>query len=444
MPTGPAPKGPRLWLEPERARPNRKPTPASWTIRDDGGYKRRLDIGPDDRPRAEVELQAYLAEKHQIPAGKRDPSQRLTADVLALYARDVAVDHSRPDESSSRIERLLNFWGKPQFASEVLAEQKVKDEPMTGFLVDVRTATCKAYYRWVGANRSAAMDLELLRAAINHMIAEGKLDRPVPIWLPPEGEARDRWLTRSEVATILHAAWRQKREDAARERWPLLDHAIRLRAARLTGNEIAKELGCTRNQVIGQLWRHDQRKNDDSDGMHTLRHVARFVLVSLYTGKRKTAALMGAFLRKPGYGYIDLRHGVWYPPAGKRRTKKRQPPQPLPAPLLGHMRRWEKNGQLHPVEFGDEPVARVDKAFRALVRELGFEDVVIHTLRHTAITWGLQNGMELWDASGYFGVSVEVLDRVYGHHSSGHLQAAAALMGRPRSRSKAATERRTG
>lgn len=444
MRTGPAPKGPRLWLEPERARPGRKPTPARWTIRDDGGYKRSLDLGPDDRALAEIALQTYLAEKHEIPAGKRDPSQRLTADVLALYARDVAVDHSRPEETSARIERLLSFWGNPTFAREVLVAQKVRDEPMTGFLVDVRTATCKAYYRWVGANRSAAMDLELLRAAIRHMMAEGKLDRPVPIWLPPEGEARDRWLTRSEVATILHAAWRQRREQAARARWSHLDYAIRLRDAGKSSAQIAAELGCSRSQVIGQLWRHDQRQDTEGDSVPTLQHVARFILVSLYTGKRKTAALMGAFTRKPGYGYIDLKQGVWYPPAGKKKTKKRQPPQPLPAPLLGHMRRWEKNGQSHPVEFNGAPVERVDKAFRALVRDLGFDDVVIHTLRHTAITWGLQNGMELWQAEGYFGVSVEVLNRVYGHHSVDHLQGAADLMSRPRAPSKAATGRRTG
>jgi integrase len=73
---------------------------------------------------------------------------------------------------------------------------------------------------------------------------------------------------------------------------------------------------------------------------------------------------------------------------------------------------------------------RLDKSFRSIVKACGFCDVVIHTLRHTAITWGLQNGMDLWDASGYFGVSVEVLDRVYGHHSPHHLRQAASIMGR--------------
>ncbi len=431
MSVGPQPKGPRLWLEPERTRKGRAATPAAWCIRDDGGYKRRLSFSADDRRSAEEALQDYLAEKHAIPAGERHPSQRLTADILALYARDVAPDHERPEEARRRIERLLSFWAQPALAVGILEDQGIKGEALNGFATDIRTVTCKTYYRWVGANRTAAMDLELLRAAINHSVKEEKLDRPVLVWMPEAGQARERWLTRSEAAQILWVAWRQKRSDNARARWPHLPRALALRAQGKTSSQIAAAVGSTRNQVAGQLWRHDQREADGGDGLLTTQHVARFILVSLYTGKRKSAALLGAFERKPGYGYIDLGQGVWHPPAGKRRTKKRQPPQPLPAPLLGHLRRWKRNGQRHPVEYDGLPVERLDKAFRALVRGLEFDDVVIHSLRHTAITWGLQRGMELWQASGYFGVSVEVLDRVYGHHSPNHLRDAAAKMARP-------------
>lgn len=431
MSTGPQPKGPRLWLEPERARKGRSSTPSAWTIRDDGGFKRRLSFGPNDRRSAEEALQDYLAEKHTIASGERGPHQRLTADVLALYARDVAPDHKRPEETATRIERLLRFWAQPAFAMRVLHEQGIKGEPMSGHVSDIRTATCKAYYRWVGTKRSGAMDLELLRASASHSVSEKKLDRSVNFWLPDPGAPRDRWLTRSEAAQIVWKAWRQRRQDQAEDRWPDLNKAIALRAAGKSSSQIAAAVDSTRNKVIGQLWRHDLRMSNDTAGLHTTRHVARFILVALYTGKRKAAALAGAFNRKQGFGYIDLDQGLWHPPAGKRPTNKRQPAQPLPRPLLAHMRRWRKNGQDFAIEFRDEPVDRLDKSFRAIIRECGFDDVVIHTLRHTAITWGLQNGMDLWDASGYFGVSVEVLDRVYGHHSPHHLRHAADLMGRP-------------
>lgn len=429
MSTGPQPKGPRLWLEPERARKGRSPTPSAWTIRDDGGFKRRLPFGPKDRAGAEEALKDYLAEKHAIAPGECSPTQRLTADVLALYARDVVPDHERPEDASPRIERLLIFWAQPAFAMRTMHEQGIKGEPMTGHVADIRTATCKAYYRWGGTKRSGAMDLELLRAAINYSVAEKKLDRPVTPWIPDTDAPRDRWLTRSEAAQIIWKAWRQRRADQAESRWPLINEAIALRARGLSSAGIAQALGVTRNKVAGQLWRHDERTANDTSGLYTTRHIARFALISLYTGKRKAAALAGAFSRQRGFGYIDLQNGLWYPQQGKRQTKKRQPAQPIPAPLLSHLRRWKQNGQSFAVEFHGDPIERLDKAFRALVRECGFDDVVIHTLRHTAITWALQEGMTLWDASGYFGVSVEVLERVYGHHSSQHLRDAAAIMG---------------
>ena len=62
----------------------------------------------------------------------------------------------------------------------------------------------------------------------------------------------------------------------------------------------------------------------------------------------------------------------------------------------------------------------VKKAFRTVVKEakidLSAGPVMPHTLRHTAATWLMQNGTNLWEAAGYLGMSVEVLERVYGHH----------------------------
>jgi len=46
----------------------------------------------------------------------------------------------------------------------------------------------------------------------------------------------------------------------------------------------------------------------------------------------------------------------------------------------------------------------------------GFDDVVQHTLRHTAITWAMQRGVKLADAAGFFGVNMDTLERVYFHH----------------------------
>jgi integrase len=97
------------------------------------------------------------------------------------------------------------------------------------------------------------------------------------------------------------------------------------------------------------------------------------------------------------------------------------------------MRRWRKAGQNSAVEFKGRPVQNIAGAFRRLVADSGLTpDVVPHVLRHTGVTWGMQNGMDIWDASGYFGMTVQVLTDVYGHHHPDHLRNAAAKMARRR------------
>jgi hypothetical protein len=55
--------------------------------------------------------------------------------------------------------------------------------------------------------------------------------------------------------------------------------------------------------------------------------------------------------------------------------------------------------------------------------------VTPHTLRHTAATWLRQCGVDKWEAAGFFGMSVEMIDRVYGHHHPDNLRTAARAIG---------------
>ena len=367
-----AAKGPRLWLEKGRLRADGTVTEGQWCIRDDGQYKRRLPYGPGDRAAAEEALASYIASKRRPATREQAPDRALIADVLSTYARERGPAQKRPKELASRIERLLHWWGAPK-------------GQRTAHISDVNAANCRAYVEHVGAVRSAQRDLEILRAAMNYSVQQRQLDYAMPVTLPPKSLPRERWLTRQEAARLLWAAWRSRRLQDGQE----------------------------------DTWGHSK-------------HVARFILASLYTGTRKTAVLQASFKRQPGWGHVDLERGVWHrQPVGTRGTTKRQPAIPIPSNLLAHMRRWARK-QDYLIEYAGHPVERLDKAFRALVKELGLEDVVIHTLRHTAITWGMQNGISLFDASGYFGLSVEMISRVYGHHSPDHLRGAAELMKKAR------------
>jgi integrase len=287
------------------------------------------------------------------------------------------------------LKRLMLWWGQPAFAMKDMRERTGKSRRMTGHLTDIDASTCAAYIGHVGAQRSGAMDLSMLRAAQRHAVDEGKLTRAMKVTLPGPAPPRERWLTRSEAARVCLKAWRHRRD---------------------------------RNGISGE-----------ADNWATRKHLARFIIASLYTGTRKETVLLAAFERIPGYGFIDLDAGLWYrKPFGKRATKKRQTPVRIPDRLLSHMRRWREAGQKFLIEFNGEPVDRIDKAFRELIKDCALtgEKVTPHTLKHTAITWALQSGMQPWDASGYFGVTLDTLERVYGHHSPQHLKAAAAIMGR--------------
>jgi integrase len=148
--------------------------------------------------------------------------------------------------------------------------------------------------------------------------------------------------------------------------------------------------------------------------------VARFILVGLYTGTRAGAICGAALLPTVGRGYVDLDAGVFYRRAARaRETKKRQPPVRLPPRLLAHLRRWQRRrlALRSVIEWNGAPVRRINKAFRSVREAAGLGvDVVPHTLRHTAITWQAQLGVPMHEICGFFGITPEMFDRVYGHH----------------------------
>lgn len=130
---------------------------------------------------------------------------------------------------------------------------------------------------------------------------------------------------------------------------------------------------------------------------------------------------------------MDLNHGIFYWLAeGRRETKNRQPPVPIPPRLLPHLRRWRAKGIVRQfvVEWNGAPLKSVKTAFKSAVTLAGLDgQVTPHTLRHTAATWLMQAGVDKWEAAGFLGMTVEMLDRVYGHHHPNHLQQAAKSIG---------------
>lgn len=360
-------QGPRLRPQAAWTGADGRTREAVWVIRD-GGTKRSTGVrfagGRHPPDEALDALEAYRQEKRATAPRERGRAAAdiLCADAIAVYLTDKAKAHSRPAETAQRARALLSYWGDKTLA-------------------DVTGRSCRQYIELRGRG-AARRELEDLRAAINYCRKEGLCAEVVEVTLPEPAPARDRWLTRSEAARLIWAARRYR--------------------------EVQKGMPTSRRSRA---------------------HVARFILVALYTGTR-AGAVCGAALRPTaGKGWIDLESGVFYRrPEGQRETKKRVPPVRLPGRLVAHLRRWYRLGicRQYAVEWHGKPVAGVGQAFRSVVDDAGLDPgVTPHVLRHTAATWLMQRGTDAWDAAGYLGMTLETLERTYGHHHP-EFQASAA------------------
>ena len=374
-------KSARLWLRPSRiGKKGSIACAATWTILD-GGRQIATGCAAHETQAAERCLADYIARKHKPVRTRLDIEEICLADVLSIYVDDKNLqNHPDAVDIFARLERLNEFWGAKK-------------------LSDINGDSCREYAKARGSDGAARRDLETLRAAVNHHGREGYHRETIRIVLPAKGEARDRWLTRKEAAHLLRVC-RHAREFQTIHRGP--------------------------NK--GERVETDRRP---------LRHLARFILVALYTGTRASAVASASFERGEGRSFVDLDNGIFYRLAqGRRETNKRQPPVPIPPRLLAHLRRWKAKriAFKHVVEWNGEPVKSVKTAFRSAVALSGLEGhISAHTLRHTAATWLMQSGVDKWEAAGFLGMSVEILERVYGHHHPDHLKKAAHSIGyRPR------------
>jgi len=337
---------------------------------------------------ADRALTEYKAAQYQ-PAGSNHPAAVSIADVLLLYARDKGPTNARPRELAAMIDRLNAYWG-------------------TKHVADIKGATCREYARKRGAKTAARNELSALRAAVHYWHAEHTLTAVPVVTLPPANPSRIRWLLRDEAAALLNAAWRARQ---------------------------TMRPGPTKRASRAQTMRGGETKRPIAQ------HLARLILIGLYTGTRPGAILNLYWKPNIMGGWIDLERGVMHRRAeGEGESKKRKPPVRLPSKLLAHLRRWkwlddalppriDKDGNVllrTVVHWHGEPVQKVHKAFRSIVAAAGLgKDVTPHCLRHTRATWLMQAGVDKWEASGSLGMTVEMLETVYGHHHPDFQRAAA-------------------
>jgi integrase len=278
-------------------------------------------------------------------------------DVLRHYTAEKESDVSRSRELASRVDRLSDWWGDKTLAA-------------------VTKANCKAYAKQRSTPAAARRELEDLRAAINLSISEGVCRDAIKVWLPKKPKGRTRFLIRQEAAKLLKTAWsfREVQKGVITKKYPT-------------------------------------------------RHVARFILTALYTSSRSGRVWQASFVRESGRPWVDLEHGLFYREAPDEQApdNKRAPPIRLPPRLLAHMRRWRAKGARYVCEYQGR-AADPKKAFGRVVARAGLSDTAVmrHTFRHTSVTWLMQSGEDKYEVSGFAGMSMDTLDRVYGHHHPDH------------------------
>ena len=361
-------KGARLWLRRRRGRA------AIWVILDQG-REISTDAGEDDIGAAESALAQYIGLKRRPDFGDGHPAKILIADALAEYGEKHAPTTRRPDLIGAAISKLLDFFGDRTVAT-------------------VTNSTCSSYVHWrvsqTDARASqtgkpimastARRELVVLGAALRWCWKEGKIDRPIPISLPPQAGPRERHLSRNEVAALLAGA-----------------------------------LGWDQSGV-----RHRTKIN---------RHLARFILVALYTGTRHDAILRLQWMPNVDGGWIDLAAGVLYRrPTGAVDSIKRRPPVPIPPRLLPHLRRWRGLTARYVIEYAGRSIRSKERRAWRTARDLAGlgPEVTPHILRHTCATMLLQLGVSVYDVAGVLGTTEDVIRRTYGHHAQDHLRHAVA------------------
>ncbi|WAJ27593.1 tyrosine-type recombinase/integrase [Antarcticirhabdus aurantiaca] len=365
-------KGARLWSD---------KASGFWFIRD-GAIKRSTGCRSDNRAGAEDALRAYLDTKYVRPSDSR-ASRLFVTDILIYYGREIAPGQ-KSKATSYAIEPLATWWA-------------------TKKLSDVKRSTCLAYVehrrkqpirqaktdearKKKVSEETARRELTVLRAAINAYHEETPLDALPIVTLPPASPPRTRWLTRDEAARLLKAA----------------------------------------------------RRLEDKDSSRAL---VRFILLGLYTGTRSGALRDLGWMPNSLGGWVDLEHGVIHRRGeDEAETKKRKPPIRIPDRLVGSLARWHaadmtETEKRKPIPFvihyRGKPVDKQRKSWAAALEKAGLpKDITPHILRHTATTWLLHAGVKPFEVASYVGMSVQMVDDVYGHHSPEHQKEIAANIGR--------------
>ncbi|MGK7651068.1 site-specific integrase [Roseovarius sp. B08] len=322
---------------------------------------KEYSTGTTDFSEAETALRIYLNERDKPRAASSE--NYLVTDALFTYGSERAENTENPERIGYAIDALSMWWSGRTVSD-------VNENSCHAYARDMREGyqppEAEIRRRPVG-DGTIRRELGCLRAALNLCGRKGLLSSVPTVTLPPAPPVKDRWLTRDEVARLIRAARKSPRT----------------------------------------------------------RYLARFILTALYTGSRKSVILGLGFIPHVFGGHVDFRTGKLHRKGNaQKQTKKNAPTIPTPDRLLRHFERWQKNGAKWVVEIEGHRVGGIKNDWETIREIAGMPEVTPHTLRHTAITWAMQGGANVWHVSGFFGVTMDTLEKYYAHHHPDYVKTA--------------------
>lgn len=367
-----------IWVKPKYTKEGKLRAHGYWAIADG---EKRVGTGYGLEFRAEAEAARLQYEVDQLASKSvsetinergKGPRDVFVVDLIRFYLERHEAKIQKKSKEELRnylntVERFIRFWdGKTVF--------------------DINERTIKEYQQKARPGKPLAdstllREFGTLRPMINFGIEKGRLELRGHIvdWeLPPPPAPREAFYSRSEVAALLWTAWKK------------------------------------RNLAMGK----------PGVGIPTSRHIARFILIAVWTGTRSEKIEKASYINYDDRPWMDLDSGIYYRGgvANKSPTNKKADPVRIPDELIHHLKRWrEKNPETDNVIDYHGEAGSAKGAFRRLKHEVLPPDRAKkcnrHTFRHTAASWLMQKRVPNRIIAKYLSTTEEIIDRVYGHFS---------------------------
>ncbi|WP_081494785.1 tyrosine-type recombinase/integrase [Bradyrhizobium liaoningense] len=318
----------------------------------EGRRSRRVSTGQKEEAKAQTFLARWILGEQQDATD--EGAKFLVSELWQLYYERHVEKNNANVRTADTVWRNLAV----HFGAMTLAEVDSAVEDYISLRQDGAIGNSEA------APATIRHELSRLKACFNWCAApKQKIMRPadVPVFdLPPDSDPRTRWLRTEEIQKLLDAA---------------VEH---------------------------------RKANQYSDGAR-LSRAERFLWLALETGTRLQAALDLTWDR------IDFETGnINFNVPGRKKTKKRRTTVPISAALRPILLRAyaERAGDL----VLDNKSLSIWRMVKAIAKRAKVEGVSPHVLRHTAATHMLRNRVPVWQVAGVLGVTVQMIEKIYGHH----------------------------